>query len=127
MITGKKMSAKSEMLLIPAGEFTMGISREKAEELVSRFFAVTADVNPTTFYTEVPERRVKVNSFYIAEHEVTNEEFAEFIEDGGYKKLELWKEFIEDPDLNTDLVGKDRLTMFVDRTMKPGPAMWRSG
>ena len=73
MIKGKRTNAiRSEMLVIPGGEFIMGISREKAEELVSRFFMSHADVNPYTFYTEVPERRMKLPTFYIGENEVTN-------------------------------------------------------
>ncbi len=58
---------KSGMVFIPGGSFTMGSDDERPEE---RFSHV-----------------VRVDGFWIDQHEVTNAEFAEFEEATGYKTL----------------------------------------
>jgi formylglycine-generating enzyme required for sulfatase activity len=58
------------MLLVPAGEFTMG----------------TADGDER----EQPRHRLTVASFYIDIHEVTNAQFRGFVEGRGYERMELW-------------------------------------
>lgn len=42
------------------------------------------------FDNEQPRHRVFLNSFQIASRLITNREYMEFIEDGGYRKPELW-------------------------------------
>ncbi len=54
------------MVLIPAGEFTMGTD------------------DPNAWPDERPSHRVKVDAFWIDEHEVTNAQFAEFVAATGY-------------------------------------------
>lgn len=117
----------NEMLFIPRGEFIMGISTETAQEVVSKLFPASADVSPYMFYGECPEHKVKVGDFRIGETEVTNEEFQQFVDAGGYTKKELWRELIDIPNLNTDLVGFDRIQMFKDSTGKIGPSSWKNG
>src|SRR5262245_30237801 len=118
---------KNEMLFIPAGEFEMGISKERAEKLVRDFFRPEAEMNPYLFYNEVPDHKLKLSTFNIAKFEVTNQEFKEFVDQGGYAIKELWKELINLSDLNTDLVGWRRIELFRDRTNMPGPLNWRNG
>ena len=43
-----------------------------------------------SFDNETPRHRVWLEAFCIATHPVTNGDFAEFIEDGGYRRPELW-------------------------------------
>jgi formylglycine-generating enzyme required for sulfatase activity len=119
--------AKNDMLFIPAGEFEMGISRETADSLFHDFFHSDADANPYIFYSEVPAREVSIPAFRISKYEVTNSEFSEFVKDDGYSRKEFWKELLADDNLNTDLVGTDRLAIFVDRTQQPGPSGWSNG
>ena len=64
--TGKDEQAPAGMVWIPGGEFTMG----------------TDDVN--SFPNERPAHRVHVEGFWIDEHDVTNAEFAKFVEATGY-------------------------------------------
>ncbi|MDH3288809.1 MAG: ergothioneine biosynthesis protein EgtB [Betaproteobacteria bacterium] len=42
------------------------------------------------FDNETPRHRVWLNAFQIASHPVTHGDFIEFIEDGGYRRPELW-------------------------------------
>ena len=57
------------MVLIPAAEFTMGTDL------------------PDSWPDERPAHRVKVNAFWLDEHEVTNAQFAEFVDATGYVTL----------------------------------------
>src|SRR6516162_9500183 len=63
---GKNEDVPAGMVQIPGGEFTMG----------------TDDVN--SFPNERPAHRVHVEGFWIDEHDVTNAEFAKFVEATGY-------------------------------------------
>jgi formylglycine-generating enzyme required for sulfatase activity len=58
--------APAGMKFIPGGEFTMGTD------------------DPNFMANEHPARKVKVEGFYIDEHDVTNAEFKKFIEATGY-------------------------------------------
>lgn len=51
----------------------------------------SADV-PFRFDNEKPSHEVKVASFAIARAPVTNSEFATFVDDGGYRRPDLWSE-----------------------------------
>ena len=42
------------------------------------------------FNNEMPRHRVWLNAFQIASHPVTHGDFLDFIEDGGYRRPELW-------------------------------------
>jgi formylglycine-generating enzyme required for sulfatase activity len=123
----KNIMATTQMLFIPAGEFEMGISKEHAESLVRDFFTPESDMNPALFYNEVPEHKVKVSGFNISKFEITNKEFKEFVDAGGYKNKDYWKELINIQELNTDSVGWDRINLFKDRTGAFGPLNWKDG
>jgi eukaryotic-like serine/threonine-protein kinase len=58
-------------------------------------------------------------------YEVTNREFKKFVERGGYKKPEFWKErFVR----GSSLLGFDEaMNGFLDRTGRAGPTTWELG
>lgn len=60
------------MVLVPAGEFTMGTDDPNAPD------------------DQRPARKVNVDAFYIDKHEVTNAQFQEFILADGYKTRKYW-------------------------------------
>ncbi len=67
----------------------------------------------------------KLDDFYIDKYEVTNKQYKEFIEIGGYKNREYWKhEFIKDEKV---LTWEETIAEFVDQTDRPGPAIWQAG
>ena len=58
-------------------------------------------------------------------YEVTNREFKKFLDSGGYKKREYWKEpFVDE---GRTLSWDDAMKRFCDRTGRPGPATWELG
>jgi iron(II)-dependent oxidoreductase len=64
-----------EDLLVPAGSFTLGTNSE-----------------PWAYDNEQPEHVVELPAFWIERHPVTNERFAQFIEDGGYRTRHYWSD-----------------------------------
>jgi formylglycine-generating enzyme required for sulfatase activity len=124
---GINMNRKeSEMLYIPAGEFEMGISKEHADSLYKDFFPPESEINPSIFYNEVPNHKVRIGAFNISKFEVTNREFKEFVDDGGYAKKELWKELLS-VELSINPVGWDRIELFKDSSGATGPSTWVNG
>lgn len=57
-----------------------------------------------------------VDHLYMDRFTVSNSEFQEFVDAGGYNKPELWDEAI-----------RDSLTSFTDRSQRLGPRFWRNG
>jgi cephalosporin-C deacetylase-like acetyl esterase len=68
-----------------------------------------------------PEAR----EFWIDKYEVTNRQFKEFFDAGGYQKREYWKEpFIKD---GKQLSWDEAMALFCDPVGRPGPATWEFG
>jgi iron(II)-dependent oxidoreductase len=57
-----------------------------------------------------------VEHIFMDRYAVSNAEFQEFVDAGGYEKPELWAEEI-----------RDSLFSFLDRSQRPGPRYWRNG
>ncbi|HEY2776139.1 MAG TPA: ergothioneine biosynthesis protein EgtB [Candidatus Binatia bacterium] len=66
-------AGSGEEVLIAAGPFTMG-----------------SDDRSAAYDNERPCHIVDLPSFWIDAHPVTNEVFARFVEDGGYRRREMW-------------------------------------
>ncbi len=68
---------------------------------------------------------VELPPYLLDKYEVTNREFKKFLDSGGYKKPEYWKEpFVKD---GHTLTWEQALQEFRDRTGRPGPATWELG
>jgi serine/threonine protein kinase len=66
-----------------------------------------------------------LDDFFIDRYEVTNKQYKEFINSGGYRNNEYWKhEFIKD---ERTLKWEEAMVEFVDQTGRPGPATWQAG
>lgn len=68
---------------------------------------------------------VSVGDFLLDRFEVTNAEFAQFIEAGGYEREEFWVPEMRDGD--TRLAFDQAMLRFVDSTGRAGPATWQFG
>jgi hypothetical protein len=66
-----------------------------------------------------------IGDFYIDKYEVTNEEYKEFVDDGGYKTPKYWKsKFIKN---GVQLSWDEAISFFKDRSDWQGPSGWISG
>ncbi len=110
---------------IPAGWFRMG-NKE-------------TDVAHFGFPDESPDIDVYVSGFFLSKYEVTNQEYLEFVEKGGYHEKAYWKRLIEDWSSLVQQVsayeqayGNDGWnsvlkyirTSFLDTDDRPGPRLW---
>jgi len=66
-----------------------------------------------------------IDDFYIDRFEVTNRQFKEFVDQGGYQKREFWKNpFVKD---GKALSWEEAMAGFVDQTGRSGPSTWQAG
>jgi formylglycine-generating enzyme required for sulfatase activity len=83
---------------------------------------VQSDPLPIALISE--DAAVDLPPFYIDRFEVTNREFKEFIDAGGYSRAELW----QDLPFGDDVAGwPEAVARFVDATGRTGPATWEAG
>jgi len=68
---------------------------------------------------------VPAPDYYIDRHEVTNAEFKEFVDAGGYEKREYWTEPFAREGQTLDWAKA--MALFRDGTGRPGPATWLGG
>ena len=72
-----------------------------------------------------PIGHIQLESFLIDRYEVTNIQFKEFLDSGGYQKRDYWKHmFIKEGD---SLSWDEAMLRFRDLTGKPGPSTWEMG
>jgi formylglycine-generating enzyme required for sulfatase activity/dienelactone hydrolase len=68
---------------------------------------------------------VRLGDFLIDKYEVTNRQFSEFVESGGYRNQKYWKhKFKKDGQV---LSWEEAMDEFRDATGRPGPATWEIG
>ena len=97
------------------------------------------DVAHFGFPDENPDIDVYVSGFFLSKYEVTNREFAAFVDAGGYENELYWERLIEDWESLVEQVpaygrvyGNDGWnsvskyihTRFVDTDDRPGPRLW---
>ncbi len=68
---------------------------------------------------------VTLDDFWLDKHEVTNRQFKEFVDAGGYIKSQYWKQpFIRG---GREIPFEEAVGRFRDVTGRPGPATWELG
>ena len=69
--------------------------------------------------------RPVLSDFFIDKYEVTNKDYKEFIDQGGYKLKDFWE---ENYSINgTSVPWKEAMKYFVDKTGQAGPLNWEVG
>jgi eukaryotic-like serine/threonine-protein kinase len=68
---------------------------------------------------------VKLPDYWIDRNEVTNRDFKRFMDDGGYRRPDLWREpFVKD---GRPIAFNAAMALLVDTTGRSGPAAWEQG
>ena len=76
-------------------------------------------------YAGIGELNAALGSFDIDRFEVTNRQFKEFVDKGGYRNRSFWTEpFVENGET---LTWESAMARFVDPTGRPGPSTWEAG
>jgi dienelactone hydrolase/predicted Ser/Thr protein kinase len=67
----------------------------------------------------------KLPDFYIDKYEITNKQFKDFMNGGGYRERKYWKQpFIKD---GKEVSWNEAVKLFLDQTGRPGPSTWQAG
>jgi hypothetical protein len=65
------------------------------------------------------------DGFFMDRYEVTNRQFKEFVDKGGYRDMQYWgNDFIKDGKI---LSREKAMSEFIDKSGRPGPATWEAG
>jgi dienelactone hydrolase len=111
----------------PGYERIEGVMQTRIDTVFRKLFK-PGDIPPGMMYVygyqyELTGNYLKSkNGFFIDRFEVTNKEFKEFVDDGGYRKPEYWKYvFIKD---GKKLSLDEALSEFKDKTGQSGPSTW---
>jgi serine/threonine protein kinase/formylglycine-generating enzyme required for sulfatase activity/dienelactone hydrolase len=96
-----KGSVPPGMVKIPGGEFQVSI-------------ATFGQIGP-----------IRISDYFVDRYEVTNREFKQFVDRGGYQSQKYWKEpFQKD---GRTVSWQEAMSEFRDATGRPGPATWEIG
>jgi serine/threonine protein kinase/dienelactone hydrolase len=68
---------------------------------------------------------VALREFWIDKYEVTNREYKRFVDGGGYRQPEYWREPFVDG--SRRLTFDEAMRVFTDTSGRPGPATWELG
>ena len=101
---GIQYSQNDKMVLIPAGTFVMGGNSNQSSP------------------DEFPRHKVRVDSFYMDVHEVTNRQFNKFVENTGY--ITIAEKEIDWEDMKKDL--PDGTPKPSDDMLKPGSVVFKA-
>lgn len=131
-----------ENIRVPFGFFRWKLEKEGYEPVLAVFSTFDYEIEkpsligPAKIFKlldkkgAVPPGMVRVTGgnlgdFFMDEHEVTNRQFKEFVDGGGYQKKEYWKyPFVKD---GKTLTWEEAMAEFVDATGMPGPSTWEGG
>ncbi|MBI1790682.1 MAG: protein kinase, partial [Acidobacteria bacterium] len=70
-------------------------------------------------------RPLPMEAYLIDKYEVTNRQYKEFVDKGGYQNHAYWKQrFVQD---GRELTWEEAMRLFRDATSRPGPATWEGG
>ena len=95
------------MVFIPDGSFDMGIDEEDLEELVAmgrKIPHMRMSIARTWWGNEIPRHIVKVDSFFMDAHEVTNAQFRQFVRETGYRPQGNWQKYATESRMNHPVV-----------------------
>jgi serine/threonine protein kinase/formylglycine-generating enzyme required for sulfatase activity len=93
-----------------------------ADKVPARMTPVTGGDYRLVAWARPTDERVHLDDYFIDKYEVSNQEYKEFINGGGYLKKQYWKyPFIKD---GKTLTWEQAMEEFKDRTGLPGPRGW---
>jgi serine/threonine protein kinase/cephalosporin-C deacetylase-like acetyl esterase len=128
-------------LRLPAGFFCIRITKPGFDQVEGTFDQFAREVRsvlhaqgtappgmvfvPVTSLNDLSGNTVKVETYWLDKYEVTNRQFKEFVNQGGYRKREYWNQpFVEKGRI---ISWDEAMTRFRDSTGQPAPAGWELG
>jgi len=111
IVLHEEEAAPSGMVQIPAGNFEVRSTR------ISHHIE--------DIYTVGDIAVIAAPEYWIDKYEVTNEQYKDFVDAGGYHRQEYWRhEFVRD---GNTMQWEQAVSKFTDKTGRPGPSTWEKG
>jgi serine/threonine protein kinase/formylglycine-generating enzyme required for sulfatase activity len=116
------LATRSGALTITPPPIRLDMRLLKTDAQPARMVAVPGGNYRLVSWSRPTDRRVPLTDYFIDKYEVSNSEYKEFINAGGYLKRDLWKHmFAKD---GRPVSWDEAMRMLVDRTGLPGPRTW---
>ena len=116
----------------------VGFIKRLSRQKVSNFYELTplseaknnmvyvTGGNTKLFVAELGDlNTINLEPYWIDKFEVTNANYQNFIDAGGYKNKDFWGEIIDEDGKN--ISWKDAMSLFVDQSDLNGPSTWSNG
>lgn len=116
-LTADGVNAIALVVEVSAGETT-----ERSAQLTPTTALTSGMVRVETGVLIADSLGLRVPAFLTDQTEVSNEEFARFVADGGYGNPTYWRETLNL--LTGEIAGREASSQLVDRTNLPGPRTW---
>ena len=123
-VTGRGGSGRS--LIFPEyGTTTLNLSLDANGTIPDGMVRIpggTVNLELERFYDLPP---IEIPDYWMDRYEVTNKQFKQFVNSGGYQKPGYWKQpFVEN---GGTLSWEEAMSKFKDKTGRPGPSTWEIG
>jgi serine/threonine protein kinase/dienelactone hydrolase len=107
----------------------VSLSKEPDDGMIHIIFGDSPGPNPASLFgfTEGLDHLppIPLENFWIDRYEVTNRQYKQFLDQGGYRKPQYWKQpFLKD---GHTLSWEEAVSQFKDVTGRPGPSTWVAG
>ena len=83
-VRGRRADRGRRFPYVPAGVFLRGTPASQAQALAAQFGEY--------FAVETPQRTIDLDAYYVDKFEVTNQQYKEFVDRGGYENRQYWKQ-----------------------------------
>ncbi len=112
-------------LLRTATQKEMKFTLDKSGSLPAGMVRVTGDETTFVALKGISQiEQLPVGDYLIDRHEVTNGQFQEFVDRGGYASRQFWMHLTNE---DSPPSWEEAMAQFVDSTGKPGPSSWKDG
>jgi cephalosporin-C deacetylase-like acetyl esterase len=107
---------------------TLSVTLDEEAKAPAGMVHVSLQNEPATLFglpgfEDLPE--ILLEDYWLDRYEVTNRQFQDFVDHGGYQKQKYWKhEFRKD---GRTLSWGEAMALFRDATGRPGPSTWEQG
>ena len=84
----ERYNIPEDMVIIPEGPFLMG----SAKQDIDRLLELDRNIEVEHLENEIPQREVYLSAYLIDKYPVTNVQYKQFIESGGYTQRVIWSD-----------------------------------
>ncbi len=115
---GSMARERFKTLFIPGGSTTLNLSLARSESVPEGMVKIPGGTLPVASSDVIPD-------YWMDRYEVTNKQFKQFLDAGGYQKPIYWKQpFVEN---GRKFSWEEAILKFRDKTGRPGPSTWELG